>query len=173
MSRGRPLVADQPEQAPKKPEKAVASCVANGCPLPGTIKPESGEHVCAIHFLANKAGWPKATAVILDHLTLHDMAKRAQMAGTPLSISAESAALLFDAAKAHDLEFNDAQREIYRRAAMKLTVAGVLVEAAISAAAVKAATVKPESREEYSHVREADSFNGRLRGLLNNMRLAA
>lgn len=173
MSRGKPLVADEPQQAPRKPQKAVADCTANGCPLPGTIRPENGEPVCGVHFLASKAGWPKATAVILHHQALHDMAKRAQNAGAPMSLSAESAALLMDAAKAHGLKFGDAERETYRRAAMKLTVAGVLVEQAISAAAVHAALTHHVSASDYSHEQAQDNFNTRLRGLTNNIRMAA
>lgn len=173
MSKPERMIAERPEQAPKKPQKAIADCAAHGCPLPGTIRPENGEPVCGVHLLSDRAGWPKATAVILDHQTLLSMAKRAQNVGTPMSISAESAALLFDAAKAHGLVFNDAQRETYRRAAMKLTVAGALVDAAISAAAVNAAMVKTKVGEPDKTEKEIDAFNDLLRGLTNNMRRAA
>lgn len=173
MSKPKRMVADMPQQAEKPPAKAVESCSANGCPLPGTIRPENGDPVCGVHFLADKHGWPKATAVILEHQTLHGMAKRAQSVGTPMSISAQSAALLFESAKAHGLEFNDAQRETYRRAAMKLTVAGALVEAAICAAAVSAAIVKQKQGEPSKIEEESESFNSLLRGLMNNIRMAA
>lgn len=173
MSRGRPLVADAPEQAPKRPEKPVADCAAHGCPLPGTIRPENGEPVCGIHLLADKSGWPKTTAVILDHQKLHEMAKRAQHVGTPHSMNAESAALLMESAKAHGLVFGDTERETYRRAGMKLNVAGALVEAAISVAAVGAAVVRREMGDQYEHEKKTESFNATLRGLTNNLRLAA
>ena len=173
MSRGKPLVADEPQQAPRKPQKAVADCTANGCPLPGTIRPENGEPVCGVHFLANKAGWPKATAVLLNHLTLHDMAKKAQNAGTPMSMSADAAKALTDAAKAHGLKFGDAERETYRVASMKLAVAGALVEQAISAAAVQAALTTHVNTSDHSHQQDEDAFVTRLRGLMNNMRMAA
>jgi hypothetical protein len=173
MSNAKRMVGDREPQAAPKPKKAVDACNANDCPLPGTIRPENGEPVCGVHFLANKAGWPKATSVLLNHLALHDMSKKAQNAGTPMSMSSESAALLMDAAKAHGLKFGEPERETYRRAAMKLTVAGVLVEQAISAAAVHAAMTHHVSTSEYLHEQEHDSFDNRLRGLMNNMRMGA
>ena len=159
--------------APETPAKAFLTCAAHGCPLPGTITPDASEAVCGVHFLANPKGWPKATAVILDHLRLHDMARQAQLCGTPMSASHESATHLFNAAKAHGLVFNDEQRANYKRAGMKLRAAGEIVEATISALAVKAAFVAPESNADYSHEREMSAFNLAVRGLTNNLRLAA
>lgn len=171
--RGENLVDLRGKEAPAEPKRAIDRCTANGCPLPGTIHPDDGETVCHIHFLANASGWPKATAVILDHLRLYDMARQAQMCGTPMSASHESAVHLFDAAKAHGLEFNDEQRAAYKQAGMKLRAAGQIVESAIGAAAVKAAFVSPKSSADYSHEKEEEEFVLAVRGLANNLRLAA
>lgn len=159
--------------APSEPAKAFLTCAAHGCPLPGTITPDASEAVCGVHFLANQKGWPKATAVILDHLRLHDMAAAAQSCGTPMSASHESATYLMAAAKAHGLEFSDQQRAEYKTCGMKLRKAGEIVHAAISAKAVKAAFVAPESNADYSHEKEMSAFNLAVRGLTNNLRLAA
>lgn len=159
--------------APKESKRAVEQCSAHDCPLPGTIRPDNKEPVCGVHFLANPKGWPKATGVINAHLRLLDMARQAQLCGTPMSASHESAVHLFDAAKAHGLEFNDSQRAIYKRAGMKLRSAGEIVEATIGAKAVKAAFVAPESKADYSHEKEISAFNLAVRGLTNNLRLAA
>lgn len=172
MNKPKRMVADMPQQPEKQPVKAFENCCANGCPLPGTMKPENGEPVCGVHFLANPKGWPKATAVILDYLRLHDMARQAQLCGTPMSASHESAVHLFSAANAHGLEFNSEQRTNYKRAGMKLRAAGEIVEAAINAKAVKAAFVAPQSNADYSHEREISSFNLAVRGLTNNLSLA-
>jgi len=173
MNKSKRMVADLPQREEKPQAKAVGSCSAHDCPLPGSMRPENGEPICGVHFLANPKGWPKATAVILDHLRLHDMARQAQLCGTPMSASHESATHLFNAAKAHGLVFNDEQRANYKRAGMKLRAAGEIVEATISALAVKAAFVAPESNADYSHEREMSAFNLAVRGLTNNLRLAA
>lgn len=173
MNKSKRMVADLPQREEKPQAKAVESCSAHDCPLPGSMRPENGDPVCGVHFLANPKGWPKATAVILDHLRLHDMARQAQLCGTPMSASHESATHLFNAAKAHGLVFNDEQRANYKRAGMKLRAAGEIVEATISALAVKAAFVAPESNADYSHEREMSAFNLAVRGLTNNLRLAA
>lgn len=173
MSRDKSLGGDRFQQSEKPVTKALSGCAAHGCPLPGTIKPESGEYVCSVHFLANPNGWPKATAVILDHTQLRKLACDALSAGTPMSMSAASAALLFESAKAHGLKFNDEQRAVYKRSGMKLRAAGELVIATISALAVKAAFVAPESNADYSHEREEAEFNLSVRGLTNNLRMAA
>lgn len=158
-------------EAPPEPKRAIDRCSANGCPLPGTIHPDDGDTVCCIHFLANPSGWPKATAVILEHLRLYDMARQAQMCGTPMSTSHESALHLFDAAKAHGLKSNGEQGAAYKLAGMKLRAAGAIVEAAISAAAVKAALVSHKSTSDYSHEKEEESFVLAVRGLANNLRM--
>lgn len=173
MSNSKRMVGDRPQQAEKPKGKVIESCSARDCPLPGTMRPENGEPVCGVHFLANPKGWPKATAVINDHLRLHDMARQAQLCGTPMSASHESATHLFNAAKAHGLVFNDEQRANYKRAGMKLRAAGEIVELTINALAVKSAFVAPESNDDYSHEREISSFNLAVRGLTNNLRLAA
>jgi len=173
MNKSKRMVADRPQQPEKPQAKAVESCSAHDCPLPGTMRPENGEPVCGVHFLANPKGWPKATAIIADHLRLLDMATQAQLCGTPMSASHESATHLFNAAKAHGLEFNDEQRANYKRAGMKLRAAGEIVTATISAKAVKAAFVAPESNADYSHEKEMSAFNLAVRGLTNNLRLAA
>ena len=173
MNNSKRMVGDRPQQAEKPNGKAIESCAAHDCPLPGSMRPENGEPVCGVHFLANPKGWPKATAVILDHLRLHDMARQAQLCGTPMSASHESATHLFSAAKAHGLTFNDEQRANYKRAGMKLRAAGEIVEATISAIAVKAAFVAPESNADYSHEREQTEFNMNVLGLANNLRMAA
>lgn len=173
MNNSKRMVGDRPQQAEKPKGKAIESCSAHDCPLPGTMRPENGEPVCGVHFLANPKGWPKATAVINDHLRLHDMARQAQQCGTPMSASHESATHLFSAAKAHGLTFNDEQRANYKRAGMKLRAAGEIVEATISAIAVKAAFVAPESNADYSHEREQSEFNMNVLGLANNLRMAA
>ena len=56
---------------------------------------------------------------------------------------------------------------------MKLRSAGEIVEATICAKAVKAAFVAPESNADYSHEKEISAFNLAVRGLTNNLRLAA
>ncbi len=173
MSNYKRMVGDRPQQAEKPKGKAIESCSAHDCPLPGTMRPENGEPVCGVHFLANPKGWPKATAVINDHLRLHDMARQAQLCGTPMSASHESATHLFSAAKAHGLTFNDEQRANYKRAGMKLRAAGEIVESTICAIAVKAAFVAPESNADYSHEREQSEFNMNVLGLANNLRMAA
>lgn len=159
--------------APKESRRAVEQCSAHDCPLPGTIRPENGDPVCGVHFLANPKGWPKATGVINAHLRLLDMARQAQLCGTPMSASHESATHLFSAAKAHGLTFNDEQRANYKRAGMKLRAAGEIVESTICAIAVKAAFVAPESNADYSHEREQSEFNMNVLGLANNLRMAA
>lgn len=173
MSNSKRMVGDRPQQAEKPPAKPFLTCSAHGCPLPGTITPDASEAVCGVHFLANQKGWPKATAVILDHLRLYDMAAAAQTCGTPMSASPESAAHLMAAAKAHGLGFSDQQRAEYKVCGMKLRKAGEIVHAAISAKAVKAAFVAPESNADYSHEKEMSAFNLAVRGLTNNLRLAA
>ena len=143
MSRGRFLVADAPEQAPRKPVKAVDDCAAEGCPLLGTIRRENGAGVCSAHYRANADGWPLATEVVAKFADLFGMARNAQCAPTPEAMSGEIAADLFRIAKAAGVKFNDAQREQYRdalaRQAMPLRLAGVIVEEAIIDAAVAAA----------------------------------
>ena len=125
-------------KAEPQQQRRVEQCAANGCPLAGTITTEGGLHVCGIHFLAKMEGWPKATGVILHHIARYDLARKAQSVGAPMSMSKESANLLASAAHKHGLEFNDAQREVYARAMLKLAVAGQIVESSISARAVAA-----------------------------------
>lgn len=157
-------------KAEPQQQRRIEQCAANGCPLAGTITTEGGLHVCGIHFLAKMEGWPKATGVILHHIALYDLARKAQSVGTPLSMSKESANLLASAAHKHGLEFNDAQREIYKTAMMKLTVAGQIVESSISARAVEASmTVVVSQSNVQPHEEEEINFNVRLRGLINNM----
>jgi len=170
---GRALVGDRDRNDDPSPKQAVSNCSAHGCPLPGSIRPENGDPVCSVHFLSDKRGWAKATAVIDDLQTIYAMARKASSAGVPMAINEESAALLFAAAKASGVKFNDAQREIYRRAGMKLRAAGALVEASIASKAVEAAITKTESNSEYSHEREIGSFDATLMGLTNNLRYAA
>ena len=73
MNNAKRMVGDREPQPAQRPQKAVDECTANGCPLPGTIRPENGEPVCGVLFLASNQGWPKPTAVLLDHMVLHDM----------------------------------------------------------------------------------------------------
>ena len=163
-------LAEHITQAEPQPVRRVHSCAANGCPLAGTIRTEGGLQVCAIHFLAKMEGWPKATGIILHHIALYDLAKKAQSVGTPMSMSKESANLLASAAHKHGLEFNDAQREVYATAKLKLTAAGQLVEASISAKAVAASmTVVVSQTDIRKHEEEEINYNTRLRGLINNM----
>lgn len=111
----------------------------------------------------------------MHHLALYDLARKAQDVGTPMSTSADSAAVLFETARAHGLQFNDAQREEYRIAIMKLSVAGRIVEAAIRALAVKAsltAEVKTNSFDDERPVdKEERVFKEQMRGLINNISL--
>lgn len=179
MSRGKPLVADTPEQAPKKPEKAVAACAAHGCPLPGTIRPENGDAVCSVHFLADRSGWPRATAVIEDCKTLYSAARRASSMGTPAAADADLANLLFKTAKAHGIELSDGQIEQaklakfgpggFPRQYMPVRMAGAMVEAAIATKAVQAAVTAPISDADHSHERERDGLINLLRGLTMNL----
>lgn len=167
--RGEGLAQHITQAEPEK-KRRVEQCAANGCPLSGTISTEGGLHVCGIHFLAKMEGWPKATGVILHHIALYDLARKAQSVGTPMSMSKESANLLAAAAHKHGLEFNDAQREIYARAMQKLTIAGQIVESSISARAVAASmTVVVSQSAIQPHEEEEINFNVRLRGLINNM----
>lgn len=152
MTKPRNAAIDRFEE--RRPEPAptvgIGRCAANGCPLPGTAKTEAtgANGVCSCHFGANVAGWPLATVVTRRHEALWFAAREASCAGLPDGARRDLAEALFAAAVAQGLTFNDAQREAYGRAAMKLRIAGAIVEAAISAAAVDASmAVSPGATE--------------------------
>lgn len=176
------MVADREQSAPA-PQQALSNCSAHGCPLPGVIRPENGDAVCSVHFLASKTGWPNATAVIEDCQTLLRLARQAACSGTPNALSEESARLLFDAAKAHGVKFSDGQRADYKAASkgpggqprpfMPLRMAGAMVEASITAKAVEAALTVSVSTADHSHEKERTNFDNLLKGLCLNISRAA
>lgn len=137
MSRGK-LLTDHDPEAPK--QTGLGRCAANGCPLPGTTRSEAAgpAAVCSCHVGATVAGWPLATVVTRRHEALWRAAREASCAGLPDGAREDLAKTLFAAAVAQGLTFNDAQREAYARAGMKLRIAGTIVESAIAAAAIDA-----------------------------------
>ena len=158
-------VVDLMRNAPATTERQlrqIDACDANGCPLPGTIKNESGERVCAAHFGANKKGWPKTTAVTVRTAELWLAARDAATVGLPEAMSAKAAKALFDAAKLFGIEFNELQRDQYRTSPMKLKAAGMLVEAAINAQAVVASGVAEHENRQPQHEQNETRFIGVL-----------
>jgi len=168
MSRGKQLVVDRPAAEPQAPARAVEPCAAHGCPLPGTVGGESGQRMCSGHSGADPDGWPKATAVMRNHEALWRYARDAQCTAAPLCTSTESAKLLFEAAIAAGLTFNDAQREQYRRAPMKLKMAGTLVESAICAEASAAAMTR-KAAGDMRHEEDGEKLTQALRALIQNI----
>lgn len=178
MKQSKKMVGDREQSAPKT-EQAVSNCSAHGCPLPGTIRPENGDPVCSVHYLADRRGWPRATEVIDDCQTLMRLARQASCAATPNALSEESAKLLFDTAKMHGITFSDGQRADYKSASktqsgfprpfMPLRMAGAMVEASITAKAVEAAITTSVSNGDHSHERERNQFNQLLEGLCMNI----
>jgi hypothetical protein len=169
MSRGKPLVADEPQQAPRKAQKAIESCSANGCPLPGTIANESGTRLCSGHYHASPEGWPRATAVLIKFAALWRIARDAAASGLPDSASKEKAATLFDKANRAGLKFSDQQRADYRRAGLKYAMAGALVERAINAAASDASLGYSAPKQPA----DDDTLDGEVSTLAERMRFAA
>jgi hypothetical protein len=179
MKHGKSLVGDREPQEAPAPKQAVSNCAAYGCPLPGTIRPENGDAVCSVHFLADRGGWPHATAVIEDCQTLYSAARRASSMGTPAAADTDLANLLFKTAKAHGIELSEGQLEQARlaktgpggfpRQYMPVRMAGAMVEAAIATKAVQAAVTAPVSDADHSHEKERDGLANLLRGLTNNL----
>ncbi len=150
-SNGKRMVADrQQDQAQKPTARGLTTCAAAGCPLMGTIRREtSHDAVCPCHARASTDGWPKATAVIVRHHSLWWLAREAQCSPTPDALSVELAADLLRAAKCAGVKLSNGQREQYRAflarlkdggPGMPLRMAGALVEDAICAEAVDAAS---------------------------------
>lgn len=172
MSRVKELLTEQ-RTVEKKPEST--RCIASGCPLPATIRTDAGA-VCSCHFGAKADGWPRATAVVVRFAHLWRLAREAQSAPTPDSVSAQLASDLFEAAKREGLSFGEDQREVYRKAGlngrdfMRLRMAGEFVESAIRAEALAASDVSTIT----SDGAPADSrLSIAIRGLAMNLRAAA
>lgn len=150
-SNGKRMVADrQQDQAQKPAARGLTTCAAAGCPLMGTIRREtSRDAVCPCHARASADGWPKATAVIVRHHSLWWLAREAQCSPTPDAASIELAADLLRAANHSGVKLGDARRDSYRAflarvkdggPGMPLRMAGQMVEDAICAEAVAAAS---------------------------------
>lgn len=142
------LLTEKPAQ-PEKQTRGVGKCSAHNCPLPATITLDTGGAVCACHFGAKAEGWPKATDVIIRLETLWRLAREAQCSPTPDALSVDLAADLLRAAKCAGVKLSNGQREQYRDflarvkaggPGMPLRMAGALVEDAICAEAVDAAS---------------------------------
>lgn len=146
---GKPLLTER-ERQEKPTARGLATCAAAGCPLMGTIRREtSHDAVCPCHARASTDGWPKATAVIARHHSLWWLAREAQCSPTPDALSVDLAADLLRAAKCAGVKLSNGQREQYRaflarlkdgEPGMPLRMAGTLVEDAICAEAVDAAS---------------------------------
>lgn len=158
-------LADALPQATQHHVDRINKCSAHDCPLPGTITTESNAPVCCVHYLANKTGWPKATAVILHHIDLFDAARKAQTIGLPLGMSKEAATKLADAAAQAGLAFSDEQRNQYRIARMKLVAAGHIVEASITSKAVQASLTAKVRVDDPSRSDSERAFESMLESL--------
>lgn len=139
--KAKPLVADRPDSPPKDRHRDSCRCAAHGCPLPGTIV-RDGTRTCALHAVADRAGWPRATAVAVDTQGLWTLSREAECAAF-LPDDEIRARALFQAAGRHGLTFTDPQREVYKRAGIKLRAAGLIVQTAIAQAAADAALGAP------------------------------
>lgn len=53
--------------APALPGKSSLLCIANGCPMPGSISGSGAGFVCFIHHSTDGADWPRATESILQN----------------------------------------------------------------------------------------------------------
>lgn len=139
MTRAKNAALDRFDGSPPATPEAegIKTCAAHGCPLPGTLRTAvNAGAVCSCHYGAKATGWQRATRITRRHESLWRAARGASCAGLPEGASEDLAKALFAAAKAEGLAFNDAQREDYARAGMKLRKAGQIVEAAIVEAAV-------------------------------------
>jgi hypothetical protein len=52
------------------------TCMANQCPMPGTISGESGNGVCAYHYNTHGPDWPRITQTLLDWAILTEEINR-------------------------------------------------------------------------------------------------
>lgn len=144
MTRAKNAALDRFDGSPPATQEAegIKTCAAHGCPLPGTLRTAvNAGAVCSCHYGAKATGWQRATRITRRHESLWRAARAASCAGLPEGASDDLARALFAAAKAEGLAFNDAQREGYARAGMKLRKAGQIVEAAIVEAAVSEANM--------------------------------
>jgi hypothetical protein len=66
MSFAKPASADSIANA--IPHRSVKryTCMANQCPMPGTISGEGGNGVCAYHYNTHGPDWPRITQTLLD-----------------------------------------------------------------------------------------------------------
>lgn len=138
MAKSLPVDSYDQAQGPKPPEPRIPRCKANGCPLPGTIKNESKEQLCAAHFGANPDGWPKSTAVLVRYADLWFYAREAGSSTEPESSNELLARQLMRTAKSAGLKFTKLNKEKFDGEPMKLKTAGLIVEAAINAIAIEA-----------------------------------
>ena len=49
---------------PKEESTISYRCMANGCPLTGTISPNGGQWMCSFHFRTDSSQWPQMTEAI-------------------------------------------------------------------------------------------------------------
>lgn len=76
MSFAKPASADSIANAiPHKSIKRYA-CMANQCPMPGTISGEGGNGVCAYHYNTHGPDWPRITQTLLDWAILTEEINR-------------------------------------------------------------------------------------------------
>lgn len=173
MSRAGKTVVDRPKAEEAPPVARITPCCAQGCPLPGTIKNENGNNVCAGHFMAVPQGWPLATAVLQKHETLWMLAREASCIGVPECLSETAARALFKAATAAGLKFNDVQRAEYdyikKHKLMVLRTAGKLVEIAINTAAFEASAKAELKDDSPRSERNVDRFTATLNGLAGKL----
>lgn len=141
--RGRQIPIDAPQDPAAGAKAALFACAAAGCPIPATLRNESGTALCTCHFGANAQGWPKATAVAIQHATLLAMARSASCAATPDAQSEELARDLFTIALDAGLKFSADLRAKYKANPMRLRFAGSVIEAAIRQQAIDAAAESP------------------------------
>ena len=52
---------------PKEETVTNFRCLANGCPLKGTISPNGGQWMCSFHFKTDSSQWPQMTEAIRNN----------------------------------------------------------------------------------------------------------